>query len=699
MTGARIKEFILHPVLLSIPLWIIVILFIPPLFSEFRVTKLKETILNDNTYNLYSDLDCDGNSEMISVDLQSVEITKIIVFKDNRIAEQYNLRFQQLLSPPTASISFADYNDDKYLEIYVCTVSKDSIFLNIIDPLKSRKIILADRFIDTRKRSNLSVEYPEISQMVVSKADGQNADLFFDIKSGFNLQPRKLYRYIIDRDTLLRSPEAGFIIDGYVIKDLDNNHLPEFLINTHATGNYDADYPYTDMFSWFTVLDHKLKFMFNPVRIHPFPSSTFTAPVKNDGQIHLAVYQRYDGIENISSSICLYDINGNKLKEMTVDNYDVSDSRIFNCDYNGNQTFFFLRNLDGDVEEYDSQLNIVKKITIPPLAHKNPVITIDADGNGRNEYLFLASDRRSIIFVSENFRTASTWEADIKHDLNDLIVISRFLKKDSKPALYLQASGYGIMLRYQKNILYYFKYPFYVALYLSILAFVILLSHIQSYRLKQRQETEKRIAFLQMKSIKNQIDPHFTLNILNSIGMLYSTTKNKKKANYLFGKYARLIRQTVVSSDQIIIPLADEIDFLRNYLDLEKFRNEDNFNYSVEIEENVNLQLKIPRMLIHTFVENAVKYGVKQREKDGFIKIYIHEKGGNYEIIIEDNGPGINNDIPLGTGRGLQILGEMIELFYRLEKLKITYSLDNISGMNESVAGTRATITIPSQKT
>ena len=172
---------------------------------------------------------------------------------------------------------------------------------------------------------------------------------------------------------------------------------------------------------------------------------------------------------------------------------------------------------------------------------------------------------------------------------------------------------------------------------------------------------------------------------------------NRDKADYIFGKYARLIRQTVVSSDQIIIPLAEELEFVRNYIDLEKFRCDNSFDYIIDIDKEIDLQTRIPRMLIYTFVENAIKYAIRSMSEDGLLKISLSAKDHLYQILIEDNGPGLESSESSnkGTGKGLLILNELIELYYKLEKVKITYTLQNITGPGNIISGTRAVIEVP----
>jgi sensor histidine kinase YesM len=102
-------------------------------------------------------------------------------------------------------------------------------------------------------------------------------------------------------------------------------------------------------------------------------------------------------------------------------------------------------------------------------------------------------------------------------------------------------------------------------------------------------------------------------------------------------------------------------------------------------------------MLIHTFVENAIKYAIRSKSEGGLLKIVVMTKDNTCQIIVEDNGPGLESSgaSNKGTGKGLLILNELIELYYRLEKVKISYTLQNITGQANTVAGTRAVIEVP----
>ena len=137
MTNNRLQEIIFHPAFLGFIVWIVLILLIPPFFIKFRVEKISEEYNSNKIKYIFQDLDADGNSERISFDVFDREQTKIIVNKSDKILDQYNLKYL----PPFGlnSVYFGDYNNDRCLECYVFTISKDSIFcMSLIRPYRGK---------------------------------------------------------------------------------------------------------------------------------------------------------------------------------------------------------------------------------------------------------------------------------------------------------------------------------------------------------------------------------------------------------------------------------------------------------------------------------------------------------------------------------------------------------------------------------
>ncbi len=689
MIRNRIYEFIFHPVFISLILWFIFLFLIPPLFPNYRVRHIKDEYTKQKNKVFFYDMDSDNQSEKISFDFYDPLQTKMIVTRNNKILDQYNLKYHPI---DINSFYTGDYNQDGYLECYVFTRSQDSIFLHIIDPIRYRKTIITNRFIDFRRKALQSVDEPHIVPVGMIEGFSKNyRDFIFFINTGYSQKPRNVYRYMVAGDSLVKSPESAVVPTGCNVSDINNDSLPELILDVMATGNSDENFPFTDQYSWLMVLDKNLKFLFAPLQFNENPSRLMVIPLKFKDYSRLVLFHDYYGTEKFHSSFFLFDSKGNKLSEKPIEDFESTYSQIFVNEDENNKTFYFLKNRNAEIDEMDSSFRVLNTMTIPKIEYGKPLMQIDANLDGRKEFFFLGAGLESLVITQNNFSNPVSYQ--LKKDSEEPF-ISQVLNPDEKPMLYLQFSDHGSYIQFYKNPLYYLKYPFYGVLYLIILLFIVIIARIQQYRLNLKQQTERKMASLQMKAIRNQIDPHFTLNILNAIGSLYATEKDREKADYIFGKYARLIRQTVISSDQIIVSLSDELDFVRNYIDLERFRCNNSFNYTIDVGNDIDLQVKIPRMLIHTFVENAIKYGVRNNNERGQLKIALLKKENTYQIIVEDNGPGLDSQTSsnASTGKGLLILNELIELYYQLEKVKISYSLQNISGPGISVSGTRAIV-------
>jgi len=211
------------------------------------------------------------------------------------------------------------------------------------------------------------------------------------------------------------------------------------------------------------------------------------------------------------------------------------------------------------------------------------------------------------------------------------------------------------------------------------------------------QENEKKMAEFQLLSIKNQIDPHFTYNAINSIAS--AVVKEDKDVAYrFFVKLSRLMRSILQSSDKLTRSLEDEINFVKDYLDIQKFRHKDRFDFSIDIAAGVEMESLVPKMCMQTFVENALKHGLLQSEHKGILKIAIKNEENNYVICIEDNGIGREKAAAAhgnSAGKGLQILKGYFDYFNRYNTLKISWTITDLRHEDGKAAGTEVKIVLP----
>jgi LytS/YehU family sensor histidine kinase len=146
---------------------------------------------------------------------------------------------------------------------------------------------------------------------------------------------------------------------------------------------------------------------------------------------------------------------------------------------------------------------------------------------------------------------------------------------------------------------------------------------------------------VEIEVLRTQMNPHFIFNCLTSIN-LFILKNDCETASFYLNKFARLMRQVLEYSDSELITLKEELDTLILYIDLEKMRYGQHFDYRIAIDKNLNTQnCPILPLILQPYVENAIWYGLKHKKKGkGFLDIQVFEKDHYLNIIIEDNGIG-----------------------------------------------------------
>jgi|WetSurMetagenome_2_1015567.scaffolds.fasta_scaffold01311_6 tetratricopeptide (TPR) repeat protein len=243
----------------------------------------------------------------------------------------------------------------------------------------------------------------------------------------------------------------------------------------------------------------------------------------------------------------------------------------------------------------------------------------------------------------------------------------------------------------------------YTGLFVLCLAIGILLFSRAKINAKRRiSEMNHKIAEVTQANLRQQMNPHFIFNTLNSI-QYYMYQHDKLATNNYLTKFSSLMRKVLENSQNTSIPLRDELEALVLYLELEKIRFKDKFDYEIKIDEEIDTLLyKIPTMLIQPYVENSISHGLMPCEGKGLVRINLKLEREFILCTIEDNGIGRdaaqeikqkkeNNHNSLGT----QIVTSRLDLVNALygTSLKTIYTdLKNVDGKPE---GTRVEIQIP----
>ena len=198
---------------------------------------------------------------------------------------------------------------------------------------------------------------------------------------------------------------------------------------------------------------------------------------------------------------------------------------------------------------------------------------------------------------------------------------------------------------------------------------VVLLTYALKYTLiafvtqNELLKLQKEKLQLELNALKSQVNPHFLFNTLNN---LYSLTlKNSDKSSEVVLKLSDIMRYVLYQSEEFKVPIQKELDFIQNYIALQRIRYNENYKINFKIKGSVNGQLVAPLLLID-FIENAFKHGLDRRFKDGFVNIEIHlDELELFFSIVNARGHG-DDGVPLKSNNGIGIVNikRRLELMY-----------------------------------
>ena len=218
------------------------------------------------------------------------------------------------------------------------------------------------------------------------------------------------------------------------------------------------------------------------------------------------------------------------------------------------------------------------------------------------------------------------------------------------------------------------------------------------YFLIKKRHSQQRIAYLEqitqfrMTNIRNRISPHFLFNVLNN----EIQDMDQEKKEHLF-TLVHLLRKSLEFAEQISIPLSDEIEFSKAFIELEKYKLGDNYSITWDIDPQIDLQktFLIP-LMIQIPLENSIKHGLSQLDREKFLGISIQQEKDGILIQIVDNGRGIGYNYQSqsqGTGTGLKVINQTIQILNSHNAEKISFSIHNRE--NEPSNGAVTSIFIP----
>lgn len=176
----------------------------------------------------------------------------------------------------------------------------------------------------------------------------------------------------------------------------------------------------------------------------------------------------------------------------------------------------------------------------------------------------------------------------------------------------------------------------------------------------RRGEQDSLLRDSEIAALRAQINPHFLFNALNALNAIIPAGATAARKTLL--NLADIFRYSL-SSKQQLVSLADEIDIVEAYLQIERLRLADRLTTRIEIDEGVRFN-RVPALSIQPLVENAVKHGVSRKADGGEVRVSACEDSGGLRVEVADNGPGFDTHAQPGGGHGLRSVERRLQLCY-----------------------------------
>jgi tetratricopeptide (TPR) repeat protein len=256
----------------------------------------------------------------------------------------------------------------------------------------------------------------------------------------------------------------------------------------------------------------------------------------------------------------------------------------------------------------------------------------------------------------------------------------------------------SLQIRNQRLIIYGFA----IFLVLTITIGLLLLRQAKLNAKRKISEMDQKILEVTQANLRQQMNPHFIFNTLNSI-QYYMYKHDKLATNNYLTKFSSLMRKILENSRHTAIPIRDELDALQLYLELESIRFRDKFDYEIVVDEEIDpLMYKIPTMLIQPYVENAICHGLMYRDEKGKVSIALGLAKDHILCTIEDNRIGREASREINRSKeknhnslGTQITESRLNLVSTLYGKDMKTRFTDLKDEQGNAAGTRVEIQIP----
>ena len=216
-------------------------------------------------------------------------------------------------------------------------------------------------------------------------------------------------------------------------------------------------------------------------------------------------------------------------------------------------------------------------------------------------------------------------------------------------------------------------------------------------------KNEKKVLTLEQSMIRSQMNPHFLFNSLNSI-KLYIINNEQKNAVHYLNKFSKLVRKILEASSVREIPLAEELETVELYMNIENIRFSNEINFKIIVDEGIDTHvIRIPSLILQPFLENALWHGLSSKEGEKNIDLHVSkDKDGFIHIAITDNGVGREAAEKIKQSKvlkrksvGIDITKERLANFSRDYQNSFDVEMLDLYDSNGIASGTRVVLHIP----
>lgn len=254
--------------------------------------------------------------------------------------------------------------------------------------------------------------------------------------------------------------------------------------------------------------------------------------------------------------------------------------------------------------------------------------------------------------------------------------------------------AHRVLLQEQKNkvlVLRQTQFVVFAVAVVSILTAVFLYLYSKKKRALLLARNHRTVSTLRLENIRNRLSPHFIFNMLNR-EMAERNVEEKQELSSL----VKLMRRNLELAEQLCVTLAEELDFVKTYINLERRSLGPDFHSELKIEKDVQPeQIRILSMMIQIPVENAVKHALREKEGERNLWVSVCRRGSGICIKITDNGGGYRPDSRnRGTGTGMKVIMQTIRILNNKNKEAIDVLVHNVS-LQSGEMGCEVTFWLP----